>query len=78
MKVMCITDDKWDEGYGPEYGDNDEVIDEMERWGHLFYELQRFPGTMYQASKFIPLDGPDETELVNEEWADKIFELVNK
>jgi hypothetical protein len=63
---MCIVNEGWDIGRGPDYGDIDEVISESVLWGEKYYELSRFKGYGFQADKFIPL--PDaEPETVTEE-----------
>lgn len=63
---MCIIDKEWDLGYGPSYGDIDEVVSECESWGCIFFELQRFLGDVFWAENFIPISDLDEMELVNE------------
>lgn len=75
---MCIVDEPWHAGIGPSYGEVDEVINEMVSWGIDYYELQRFMGVAFQASKFIPVnDNLDETELVTEEFNEKYCVPVN-
>lgn len=84
MRVRCVKPFKTpDRGCKndpePKVGDVDVVVDSMIKYGNTFYKLERFKGNAYKADHFATIDPDlDETTLVNEEWEEKVCELVNQ
>lgn len=82
MQVICVTDHDFN-GIGcptvpvPDIGEIVTVINERIVLGVDCYELAEYQSPskamkwFYDKRNFAPLDGPDETELVTEEFEEK-------
>lgn len=84
MRVLCIMSGKWlafkdrSERPGPKYGDELVVMAFVELEGHELYRFREYPNDAYTTKDFIPLDGPDETELLSERMKDDIVILEER
>lgn len=83
MKVMCISNE-WIPSASaallptPMFGDIDEVTDSVCYFGGEYYELQRFPDSLFHVKMFAPLSDLDETNLVSEDFEEKYCVPVNR
>ena len=89
MKVLCIDATSFPDCLPCDIyeGDVYTVIDQRDSGlnihgedipGVVYVLAERSSKDGYSCERFIPLSDLDETELVNDEYLDKIFEPVNK